>query len=148
MAGVLTLVRGPAGAGKSQRVRSMLEDGELDAEADFTRLHVAISGVERDAEGRYPTRRDDDPLVALAAYLKAVVVREGLRRGFRLAVTTSDSDQAEVERYRAMATEAGAAFDALTVDPGREVAAARLADPETDELGQECAAALRRWYRR
>lgn len=145
---MLTLLRGPAGGGKSQRIRAMLDAGELDAEADFTRLHVAITGAERDADGRYPARRDDDPLVALASYLKAVVVREGLRRGFRLAVTTSDSDEAEVDRWREVATGAGAAFAVQTVDPGRAVAAARLADPETGELAGECATALARWYHR
>lgn len=147
MPGALTLLRGPAGGGKSQRIRAMLDDGELDAEADFTRLHVAISGAERDADGKYPPRRDDDPLVALSAYLKAVVVREALRRGFRLAVTTSDSDEAEVDRWRDVAAEAGAAYRVQTIDPGRAVAAARLADPETGELGAECATALARWYR-
>ena len=34
------------------------------------------------------------------------------------------------------------------VDPGRAVVAARLSDPETGELSDECDSALGRWYGR
>ena len=144
---MLTLLRGPAGAGKSAVAAGMLDHGEADVWADFTRLHVALSGVERGPDGRYPVREDGDPLVALAAYLKVVAVRQGLARGFRVVTTTSSADEGEVERAREMATEAGAALDVRTVDPGESVVRARLSDPATGELSPQCSAALSRWYR-
>ena len=87
VAGALTLLRGPAASGKSQVAAGMLDQGEADAWADFTRIHVALSGVERGPDGRYPVRADDDSLVPLAAYLRAVAVRAGLARGFRVVTT-------------------------------------------------------------
>ena len=143
---MLLLLRGPAGAGKSQIAAGMLDHGEADVWADFTRLHVALSGVERGPDGRFPIREYGDPLVALAAYLKVVAVRQGLARGFRVVTTTSSADEGEVERARELATEAGAALDVRTVDPGESVVRARLSDPVTGELSPQCSAALSRWY--
>ncbi len=145
MAGLL-LLRGPAGAGKSQVAAGKLDQGEADVIADFTRLHVALSGVERGPDGRYPVRADDDAAVPLAAYVKAVATRAALARGFRVITTTSSADEGEVERARQMATEAGATLDVQTVDPGEDVVRARLSDPATGELSPQCSAALRRWY--
>ncbi len=145
MAGLL-LLRGPAGAGKSQVAAGLLDHGKADVWADFTRLHVALSGVECGPDGRYPVRADDDPLVPLAAYVKAVAVRTALARGFRVVTTTSSADEGEVERAREMATEAGAALDVRTVDPGEEVVRARLSDPATGELSPQCERAMGRWY--
>ena len=146
MAGLL-LLRGPAGAGKSQVAAGKLDQGEADVWADFTRLHTALSGVERGPDGRYPVREAGDPLVPLAAYLKVVVIRQGLARGFRVVTTTSSADEGEVERARELATEAGAALDVQTVDPGEAVVRARLADAATGALSPECEVALSRWYR-
>lgn len=145
MAGLL-LLRGPAGAGKSQVAAGMLDAGDTDVIADFSRLHAAISGAERGPDGRLPARADDDALVPLAAYLKTVAVRAALARGFRVVTTTSSADEGEVERARQMATETGAALDVWTVDPGEEVVRARLSDPATGELSPQCKRAMGRWY--
>lgn len=144
MPGRLTLLRGPAGAGKSGRARRLLDDGEADAQADTTALYAALSGVERGPDGRYPPRSESDPLLPLTTYIRATVARDALRRGLRVVVTSSRRD--DEDHWRDVAREAGAAFDAETIDPGIEVLRARLADPESGELSAECSAALARWY--
>lgn len=143
----LLLLRRPAGAGKSQRARRMLDAGEVDALADFTAIYAAVTGAERGADGKYPERPSTDPRIPLAAFVKTAAARAALRRGFRALVTTSDSSEQETARWREVAVGEGARFDVETVDPGRETVAARLADPETGELSAECSAALSRWYR-
>lgn len=145
MPGVLTRLAGPAGAGKSQRARQMLDAGEADVLADFTSVYAAISGVERDpATGRYPVRRAGDPLLPLASYLRNVVAREGLRRGFRVLKTSST--RADRDADVRLAAAEGADFAEVVIDPGWEVVRARLADAVTGELSTECDHALGRWY--
>lgn len=140
----LDLLRGPAGAGKSQAARRKLDAGEADVLADTTAIYAAVSGAERGPDGRYPVRDAGDPLLPMATYLRAVVAREGLRRGFNVLVTSSRRD--DLERWRDVASEFGAEFAETIIDPGRDVVAARLADPETGQLSGECSAALARWY--
>ena len=139
----LTLLEGPPGAGKSQELERLKAAGEIDAASDLTRLWAALGLVERGADGRYPVRTSDDPVLALSRYVKAVAVREGLRSGLRMAVTSSARDQAE--RWRAIAEEAGASFEFRTIDPGEGVATSRLTDSDGN-IEAECSAALGRWY--
>ncbi len=146
MPGAIRLLRGPAGGGKSQRAKRLIEDGAADVQADYTALWAATRAVDRGPDGKYPTRTADDPSVPMVSYLKAVVAREAVQRGLRILVTTSTGGDEEVDRWRDVAREAGAAFDVETVDPGPAVARARLVDPETGELDPECEEALRRWY--
>ena len=54
---VLHLVEGPAGGGKSQHVDELVEAGTVQVVADTTALWVALSGVKRGADGRYPDPR-------------------------------------------------------------------------------------------
>ena len=124
----------------------MLAGGEADLVVDFTLLYVALAGVERDAEGKYPVREDSDPLLPLVHAARAFVVAEGLRRGFRMLRTSSSSTDADADR--ATAKRHGAAYREITVDPGEDVIRARLSDPETGELSAQCSTAVRRWYRR
>lgn len=139
----LTLIQGPAGGGKSQLVASLLAAGEVQIQADVTALWAALSGAVRGADGRYPIRFDDDPALALARYLQAAAVRQGLSDGADVAVTTSQAGQSE--RWRQLADDASTAYAVRTVDPGREVVAARLADA-AGELSAACQAAIERWY--
>ena len=139
----LLLLEGPPGAGKSQELERLKAAGEIDAASDLTRLWAGLGLVERGADGLYPVRTSDDPVLALSRYMKAVAVREGLRSGLKMAITSSARDQAE--RWRAIAEEAGASFEFRTIDPGEGVATARLTDADGN-LEPECAAALARWY--
>ena len=142
--GGLLLLEGPPGAGKSQELERLKAAGEIDAASDLTKLWAAVGLVERgEADGRYPVRTSDDPVLPLSRYMKAVAVREGLRSGLRMAVTSSARDQAE--RWRAIAEEAGASFEFRTLDPGEGVATARLTDSDGN-IEPECTAALARWY--
>jgi len=144
MPGELTLLRGPGGGGKSALARRRLDAGEVDLQADYTPLHAALRGVERGPDGRYPDRPDTDPAVPLTSYVKAVAVRDALRRGLRALVTSSRPD--DEAHWRDIAGEAGARFTVETVDPGRDVIVARLSNPETGELLASCEAVVRRWY--
>ena len=141
--GGLLLLEGPPGAGKSQELERLKAAGEIDAASDLTRFWATLGLVERGADGRYPVRLGSDPVLPLSRYMKAVAVREGLRSGLRMAVTSSARDQAE--RWRAIAEEAGASFEFRTLDPGEGVATARLTDSDGN-IEPECTAALARWY--
>ena len=142
---MLTLLEGPAGSGKSQEAEAMLAAGEAVWQADLTAIWAAITGKRRDPEtGRYPVRKDDDPALGLAQYVRSVVVREALRRGLPGLVTTATPNM--VAHWQAVAADEGSVFVVRTIDPGYEEAARRLADPETGELSDECEKALRRWY--
>lgn len=142
---MLYLLQGPAGSGKSQLARDMLEAGEADVLADVTQLWAGIGGYERDpATGKYPIRQDDDPALDAALYVQATVVHFALRQNRNVIVTTSRPDQ--VERWKAVADEYGAPMQVRTVDPGIDVIRARLADAETGEVIDECEAAIGNWY--
>lgn len=141
---MLYLVEGPAGGGKSQHAREMLEAGEAQVLADVTSLWAAIGGHERGPDGRYPVRSDDDPALALARYVQAAVVREGLREGQDVVVTTSRRDQQD--RWSEVAAAAATSLSVRTIDPGRSVVEARLADPQTGILSADCESAIARWY--
>ena len=68
-----TLLSGPAGGGKSQRARELLENSqEPMALVDFQTIYAAILGIQRDpATGRYPEREGRHVYaLALAEYLE------------------------------------------------------------------------------
>lgn len=138
------LIQGPAGGAKSQVAAEMLEAGEVQVLADTTALWVALSGVTRGLDGRYPVRDDDDPALAVALYVQTVAVRRGLEDGADVAVTTSRRGQEA--RWQRLADGAGTRFVVRTVDPGQDVVRARLADPD-GTLSDPCAKAIARWYR-
>lgn len=140
---MLTLVQGPAGSGKSQVAAEMLEAGEVEVLSDVTSLWIALSGVTRGADGRYPVRSDQDPALIVALYVQAVAVRRALEAGAAVAVTTSRRGQAA--RWQEVAEAVGAAFNVRTVDPGEQVVRARLADAD-GVVSPECERAVGRWY--
>ena len=59
------IIRGPAGAGKSQWFEANREPGDLII--DVSGLWVALLGLERDGNGRYPVRLATDPGLRMAA---------------------------------------------------------------------------------
>ena len=139
----LHLVQGPAGAGKSGVTAEMLSSGEVAVVADVTSLWVALSGVTRGPDGRYPVRLDDDPALHLARYVRQVAVRRALTLDINIAVTTSSPDQ--VEKYRALLDDSDE-LRARTVSIPEGVARQRLSDPATGELSKECEEAIARWF--
>ena len=141
----LTLIEGPAGAGKSQVAADMIAAGEAAVLADLTELWAAVRAMRRGPDGRYPVRDDDDPAIrsGLAAYLRAAAVRQALREGLDVVVTAGTPDMAA--RWAAVAEEAGAGFSVQTVDPGEAVVRERLA--VDGALDPQCEKAVARWYR-
>ena len=139
---MLLLLEGPAGSGKSQEAEALLASGEYHVLADLTALWAAVRAMRRGPDGRYPVRQDNDPGLALAAYLRAVVVRQGLRDGLNVVVTSASPGTAT--RWAQAAEELGVRFQVRTIDPGYAEAAARLADGGS--LSVECQKALARWY--
>ena len=140
---MLTLLEGPAGSNKSAAARRMIQAGEADVVADVTPLWAALRGVERGPDGKFPVRADDDPALPLARYLQAAAVREGLREGRNVVVTTSRRGQAP--RWQAVAAETGDELTVRTLDVDRATIAARLAGPG-GELSPACQAAMARWF--
>ena len=133
----ITPVAGPAGAGKSQYIAATIRPGWV--VIDFTSLYVALSGVQRGPDGKYPERHAGDPLLPLAAYLKSTALRQAVERELDGFVTTSArADIPELERVTGQ--------PAKVIDPGEETIKARLAEAVTGELSPECSAALARWY--
>ena len=141
----LILFEGPAGSGKSELAREALAAGEVDVLADLTAIWAALTGARRGPDGKYPTRRDTDPIIlsGMAAYIRRTVVRQALRQDLRAAVMTGTRGLA-VE-YGAIAHEYGAAFEVRTVDPGEFEVRKRLAAPG-GKLDPECEKAIARWY--
>ena len=143
------IIRGPAGGGKSNWYSDNREPGDL--LFDVTALWVALLGLERDGNGRYPVRLGRDPGLRMALYLKSTAIRFAAENGFNGWATTSNSSPVAVERIRERIISgggAGAVGRVVTVDPGRSEVLARLADPETGEVSDECNRAVRRWYGR
>ena len=141
---LLLLVEGPAGSGKSAIVARMLDAGELDVQADLSAQWAALRAVERDDDGKYPVRHDSDPAIrsGLAAYMRATVVRQGLRQGLRVAITSGTPSTAT--KWAAVAREEGALFSLRTVDPGIDIVRERLAVDGV--VSDQCEQAIGRWY--
>ena len=138
----ITIIRGPAGGGKSQAIADRLQPGEV--VIDFTRLYVALAGVERGPDGKFPVREDGDPRLALTEYVRLTAIRQAAERELSGYVTTSDGRPEAVERLQA----AGATGGVETIDPGEAVVRARLADPVSGEVSDPCRKAGRPLVRR
>ena len=143
----LILIEGPAGGGKSELLREMLAAGEIDVASGYHgNCGRQRAGYERDpATGKYPVRLETDPALHTARYLQTVTAGFALREGYKVAVTTSQRDQ--LEKWTAVANRYDAPLSVRTVDPGREIVTARLSDPVTGNLSDECDSAIGRWYR-
>ena len=138
------LLSGPAGAAKSALARRLLaESPELAAIADFQAVYAAITGDLRGPDGRYPLR--DERLLPLTEYIRRAIITGAANRDISVIATNSDGDPA---RRQFLVQQLGKGARERIVDPGREIVAARLADPETGELSGECDSAIGRWYGR
>ena len=136
----VNILRGPAGAGKSQWFDANAEPGSL--WLDLTAIWASIRGLERGPDGRYPVRLDDGQGLRMAAYLKSTGIAFAERENLNGWTTTSSSAPESIERLRAR----GASGVVRTIDPGEQVVRRRLTDPITGELDPECDRALLRWY--
>ena len=138
----LTLLEGPAGAGKSQVAIELLQSGAIDLMADLTAIYVALKGIERGADGKYPIRENSDPVLQVANYVRSVVVRNALDSDLNVAVSTGTPNMAV--KWSEVAAERGASFSVQTIDPGIETVRERLAVDGV--LSDQCESAIGRWY--
>ena len=141
----LRLVQGPAGSGKTDHARRLIEAGQATLQADITALHVALTGIVRDARtGKYPDRDPNDPALRAAIYLQSTIARYALRENIDVVVTTSQRNM--IRRWQDLADEYAAAMTVTTIDPGIEIVTERLADPATGTLSQQCRIAISKWF--
>ena len=138
------LISGPSGAAKSAMARRLfVEHGGLVVIADFQSLYAALTGDVRGPDGRYPLR--DERLLPLTEYVRRAAVTGAVNREVDVIATNSDGAS---ERRKFLLEQLGAGATERIVDPGRDVVTARLADPETGILSDECDSAIGRWYSR
>ncbi len=121
----------------------------LEAEAgpaimvDFQSLVVALTGVVRGPDGRYPLR--NPALLPLVEYLRRAALTAARQRDIVTVATNSDGDAG---RRAFLLDELGEGATERVVDPGRQVVSVRLKDAATGTLSPECEAAVARWYGR
>ena len=139
-----TLISGPAGAGKSQRARAEKESrDDLTIIADFQSIYVALSGDQRDANGRYPLR--DERLLPITEYVRRAAITGARERGIGIVATNSDGSP---ERRRFLLQQLGDDSEEIIEDPGEDVVKRRLRSKRTGKLSRSCGAAIGRWYGR
>ena len=138
------LISGPAGASKSALARKLLaENPALAIAADFQSIYAALALVERDPSGRYPLR--DARLLPIVEFVRRAILTGA--RGRELDVIATNSDGAPARRKFLLAELGPGAVERI-VDPGEAIVTARLSDPVTGDLAEECAGAIARWYTR
>ena len=138
------LLSGPAGSGKSQEAKRLLDaNPELMAVIDFQSIYAALSGDVRGPDGRYPLR--NPALLPLAEYIRRAAITASREREIPIVATNSDGDP---DRRAFLLRELGPGAQEKVVDPGEAVVKARLADAVTGELSSQCESATGRWYKR
>ena len=138
------LLSGPAGAGKSAVARKERES--MDGPAvivDFQSIYAALTGDVRGPDGRYPLR--DEALLPTAEYVRRAAISAAREREIGIVATNSDGDP---DRRAFLLAQLGAGAVERILDPGIDVVEARLLDPATGELSDECDEAIKRWYGR
>ena len=137
-----TLVSGPAGAGKSAVAKTLVALAEEPTVlVDFQAIHVALTGAERRSDGTYPLR--DERLLPITEYVRRAVIGAAVERDIGVVATNSDGDP---ERRAFLLGQLGPGAEERIVDPGRVAVEARLSDPVTFELSDDCTEAINRWY--
>ena len=141
-----TLLSGPAGSGKSQEARQLLNAaaGPMVA-SDFQSLLAALLLLERGPDGRYPQRLESQAswLLPLTEALRQTVITFAEERQIDIVATNSDGSPA---RRAYLLSRLGPGATERILDPGIDVVTERLA--VNGELSDQCGQAISRWYAR
>ena len=137
------LLSGPAGGGKSQVARELLDEAEeLTAVADFQSLYAAIALQVRGPDGKFPLR--DERLLPLVEYVRRAVITGAKSRDIAIIATNSDGSP---DRRQFLLGELGQGATERVIDPGQLTVEARLSDGK-GKLSKDCKKATERWYKR
>ena len=144
MAGVL--LSGPAGAGKSQRAKELLDNAATPTvAADFQTLYASLLQIERLPNGRYPERLEWQAYaIPMVEYLRQVIMTIAAERGIDVVATNSDGSP--VRRRALLDALGGNAVETPVIDPGLAVVRGRLAVDGV--VSDQCESAIGRWYGR
>ena len=138
------LLSGPAGAGKSQEARRLLEANPGPAVvADFQSLVAAILQHERGPDGKYPMR--PEWVLPLAESLRLELIDRARAAEVDVITTNSDGDRGRRQR---LLDRLGPGASERIIDPGQAVVTARLADAATGVVSPQCEQAVGRWFSR
>ena len=138
------LLSGPAGAGKSSLLQVLLGEGPITIGIDYQQLMAALTGVVRNAAGRYPLR--EAVLVPVVDRIRLAAIELAVEAGFRVVATNSSGDPVRRQLLLDLLSTAGELAEEQVIDPGREAVRARMSDPATGEVGRDCEKAIARWY--
>jgi hypothetical protein len=140
------LISGPAGAGKTEEARRLLQAStEPMVAADFQTLLAALTLLERQPDGRYPQRRESQAswLLPLTEYLRMAIIGAAQTRGVGVVTTNSDGSP---ERRALLLSRLGPGAVERVNDPGIDIVTERLSVEGT--LSDPCRDAINRWYGR
>ena len=113
--------------------------------ADFQTILAALTLLERQADGRYPPRRDSQAswLLPLTEYVRMAVIGAAQERGIDVVTTNSDGSP---ERRALLLSRLGPGAVEQVIDPGIQVVTERLSVNGT--LSDQCREAIGRWHGR
>ena len=142
-----TLLSGPAGAGKTQEARRLLEAATGPAvAADFQSIIVALTLLDRLPSGRYPERRESQAswLLPMAEAVRRTIITIATERGIDVIATNSIGD---ATRRADLLARLGPGATEQILDPGFDVITERLSNPD-GTMSEQCVEARDRWYSR
>ena len=141
------LLSGPAGGGKTQEARRILEAAsEPTVAADFQSLLSALTLLERQSDGRYPPRRESQAswLLPLTEYVRMTIIGAAQERGVDVVATNSDGSPS---RRALLISRLGPGAVERVIDPGVDIVRARLSSVD-GTLSEQCREAIQRWHGR
>ena len=139
------LISGPAGGGKSQEARRVLDSAEVPSTViDFQSLYAALLQLPRGTDGRYPERLAvHEYILPLVEYLRITAIRQAVASEIEPIVTNSDGSPERRDRLLSLM---GPDARERVIDPGRAVVEQRLTVQGV--LSAQCGLAIDRWYGR
>ena len=140
------LLSGPAGAGKTQLARELLDQFQRPGvAADFQSIYAALLLLVRGSDGRYSPRLETQGYaLAIAEYVRRAIMTVAAENQVEVVVTNSDGSPT---RRNFLLGQMGVGSIERVIDPGLEVVKSRLADA-SGLLSPQCVDAVGRWYGR